>query len=217
MAAAPPRQRRRSWSVITGILLTVLGVLALIAGFVLAMLGAFGWVSESSARSNAIVEVAVPGASTIELDDGSYVAFALGDGLVTSRFDQVRNLSEAVRGDFADPVVNLIGPDGASLTASTPRVETLEDRPGTDLASVSQFRVTAPGDYRIEVVSGSPAGGGPVSSVILRESHGLSALGASEGLAVGVILLMVGGVALTLGVVLLVTGLVRRSLGSTIR
>ncbi len=217
MAPAAPQRPRRSWLAITGIVLTVLGVLALIAGFVLAMFGAFGWVSDDGARRDAIVEIDVPGTATVELDEGSYVAFALGEGLVTARLDQVRDLVEAVRGNFADPVITIVGPDGVALVASTPRVSTLEDRPGTDTASVAQFRVTTPGDHRIEVVSGSPGGGGPVDAVILRDGDGLSAFGISEGLAVGVILLVVGGIALTLGVVLLVIGLVRRSFGQTIR
>jgi hypothetical protein len=217
VAVAAPPPRRRSWLVISGIVLAVLGIVALIVGFALVIFDVVDTATDSGARRDAIVEIAVPGTATVELDDGSYVAFALGEGLVTARLDQVRDLVEAVRGNFAEPVITIVGPDGVALVASTPRVETLEDRPGTDAASVAQFRVISPGAHRIEVVSGSPGGGGPVTSVILREADGLSAFGISEGFAFGAVLLFVGGSALTLGVVLLVIGLVRRSLGRTSR
>jgi hypothetical protein len=213
--AAPPK--RRSWLTVTGLVLTILGILALVVGFGLTIFDVVDQATDGGARRDAVVEVAVPGTATVSLDDGSYVALAIGEGLVTARLDQVRDLVEATRGNFADPVVTLVGPDGVALVATTPRVQTLEDRPGTDAASFAQFRVTTPGEHRIEVVSGSPGGGGPVAAVILREADGLSAFGVSEGLAAGVILLFLGGSALTLGVVLLVIGLVRRNLGSTIR
>jgi hypothetical protein len=212
-----PPPKRRSGLLVAGLVLTVVGILALVVGFGLTIFDVVDRATEGGARRDAIVEVPVPGVATIELDDGSYVAMALGDGLVTARLDQVRDLVEAVRGNFADPVITIVGPDGVALAATTPSVQTLEDRPGTDTASVAQFRVVTPGQHTIEVASGSPGGGGPVTAVILTEADGLSAFGVSEGLAAGVILLFVGGAALTLGVVLVVIGIVRRNLGSTIR
>jgi hypothetical protein len=217
--AAPPRRRRRWWMALIGIVLAVPGLVVLLAGLVLAVNGVILVLDVDGARSDAIVEVAVPGAATVELDSRTYVAFALGDGLVTSHLDPVRNVTVAVRADFAEPVITVVGPDGVALTVSTPSVDTLEVHPGSDVASVALFRVTTPGDHRIDVVPASPGGGVPVDSVIVRED------GIWEGgqiddevfVVLGVILLLVGGFALTLGVVLLVIGLARRSSGSTIR
>jgi len=101
------------------------------------------------------------------------------------------------------------GPDGVALELRPPRIETLEDRPGTDAASLVEFTVRDSGTYTVTVQPAPDSTGGPTTSVILRESGGTAGFGIGD-FVVGLVVVFAGGTAVLLGVLLGVAALFRR-------
>jgi hypothetical protein len=79
------------------------------------------------------------------------------------------------------------------------------ERPGDDAASLVEFTVRDPGMHTITVEPAAESTGGPVTSVILRESDGLAGFGIGDFVVV-----FAGGTAVLLGVLLGVASLFRR-------
>lgn len=208
---APNRSAgNRSTAGIVAIVLFVGGIVAVVVGMVLLFSAVIGGARDDGARRDSVAEVAVPGSDVVELEGGPHVALALGEGLVTARFDPVADRVVAVRGPFADPVIEVRDPAGQALELRPPRVDTLEDRPGTDAASFVEFTVRAPGPHTITIEPAEGSTGGPVTSVVLRGSGGLDALGIGRFVP-GFVLTFLGGFALIAGVLLGVVSLVRRT------
>lgn len=200
----------RSTTGVIAIVLFVGGIVAVVVGMVMLFSAVIGGARDDGARRDSVVEVAVPGSDVVDLDGGPYVALALGEGLVTARFDPVTDRVVAVRGPFADPVIEVRDPTGQALELRPPRVDTLEDRPGTDAASLVEFTVRVPGSHTIEIEHAAGSTGGPVTSVVLRGSGGLDALGIGRFVP-GFVLTFLGGFAVIVGVLLGVVSLVRRT------
>lgn len=199
------------WSATTMVSLVLFagGLVAVVVGMVMLFSAVIDLASDDGARRDAVIEIGLPGEGSTELAAGSYVVLALGEGLVSARYDQVSELVDAVRGSFATPAIEVIGPDGRSLELRPPRVDTLEDRPGTDAASLVEFTVREAGRHTIAVEPAVGSTGGPVSSVVLRKSSGLDAFGVGR-LVPGFLLTFLGGFAVLAGVLLGVLALVRR-------
>jgi hypothetical protein len=83
------------------------------------------------------------------------------------------------------------------------------ERPGDDAASLVEFTVRDPGMHTITVEPAAESTGGPVTSVILRESDGLAGFGIGD-FVVGFVVVFAGGTAVLLGVLLGVASLFRR-------
>lgn len=200
---------RRSAVTVVALALFVGGLIAVVVGMVLLFSAVIDMAGDDGARRDAVLEIDLPGQGSVELDAGSYVVLALGEGLVTARYDQVTDRVDAVRGAFAEPVIEVVGPDDRLLELETPRVDTLEDRPGTDAASLVEFDVRDPGVHTITVAPAPGSTGGPVASVVVRESSGLDALGVGD-FVWGFVLTFLGGFAVIAGILLGVLSLVRR-------
>ena len=203
------RQPRRSTAGVVAIVLFVGGIVAVVAGTIMLITAVIDVASDDGARRDAIVEIVLPGEEAVDLGSGSYVVLALGRGLVSASYDQVSERVDAVRGPFAAPRIEVTGPDGQLLRLGTPRVDTLEDRPGTDAASLVEFTVRDAGIHTIVAVPAPDSSGGPVTSVIVRGSSGLDAFGIGDFVP-GFVLTFMGGSAVLIGVLLGVVSLVRR-------
>lgn len=210
--ASPPPGRRL---VLAGIVTLVLGIGISVVGFGVVMFELVRGATDAGASDGAIVEVTVPGEGSVDLDAGTYDVLALGTGLVNAQYSQIRDMVDAQRTGFVDPVVTIRGPDGRTLSSRPPRVMTLEDRPGTDVATLWSFRVDAAGVHTIEVSSAVGSGSDPVRSVIVRSADGLQAFGIYGRYALGLGLILVGGVLTAVAVPLLVIGIVIRARGRT--
>ena len=200
---------RRSVSAVAAAVLSVGGLVVVVVGMSMLITAGLDLASGDGSRRDAVAEVALPGEETVDLAAGSYVALALGDGLVRATYDQVTERVDAVRGPFAAPLIGVVGPAGSALELRSPRVDTLEDRPGADIASLVEFTVRDAGAHVITVEPAPGSTGGPVASVILRESDGLDAFGVGD-FVVGFVLVFAGGTAVLIGVLLGVASLLPR-------
>jgi hypothetical protein len=199
----------RSAAGVVAIVLFVGGVVAVVVGMIMLVVAVIDVASDDGARRDSVVEIALLGDEIVDLESGSYVVLALGEGLVGSTYNQVKDRMDPVRGPFAAPRIVVTGPDGVELELGSPRVETLEDRPGTDAASLVEFTVRDSGMYTITVAPAADSTDGPVTSVILRESDGLAGFGIGD-FVVGFVMVFAGGSAVLLGVLLGVASLFRR-------
>jgi hypothetical protein len=206
-----PSGDRSRWSAagVAAIVLFVGGIVAAVVGMIMLVVAMIGVASDDGARRDSVVEISMPGDEIVDLDPGSYTVLALGEGLVGSSFNPVKDRMDPVRGPFAAPRIVVTGPEGVELELGSPRVETLEDRPGTDAASLVEFTVRDSGMYTVSVEPAADSTGGPVTSVILRESGGLAGFGIGD-FVVGFGLVFAGGTAVLLGVLLGVVSLFRR-------
>jgi Ca2+/Na+ antiporter len=199
----------RSAAGVAAIVLFVGGIVAVVVGMIMLVVAVIDVASDDGARRDSVVEIALPGDEMVDLEPGSYVVLALGEGLVGSTYNQVKGRMDPVRGPFAAPRIVVTSPDGAELELGATRVETLEDRPGTDAASLVEFTVRDSGMYTITAEPAADSTGGPVTSVILRESDGLAGFGIGD-FVVGFVMVFAGGTAVLLGVLLGVASLFRR-------
>jgi Ca2+/Na+ antiporter len=194
---------------VAAIVLFVGGVVAIGVGMTMLITAIIDIASEDGARRGSIVEIPMLGREDVDLEPGPYVALAVGDGLVFSAYNQSVQRMDPVRGPFPTPRVVVTGSDGVTLDPRSPRVETLEDRPGADVASLVEFTVRDPGTYTITAEPAPDSTGGPVTSVILRKSGGLAAFGIDD-FVIGFVVVFAGGTAVLFGVLLGVASLLRR-------
>jgi hypothetical protein len=199
---------RRSPTVILAALLFVGGIVAVVIGMVTLVAAVIGVASDGGARRDAIIEIDVPGEGIVDLEARSYVALALGEGLVVASYDSVQERVDAVRGPFAAPLVVVTGPDGMAVELRTPRVETLEDRPGTDAASIVELAVRSAGVHTVAVEPAPGSTEGAVTSVILRRSGGVDSFGLGD-FVLGFVVTSMGAAAVMVGVLIGVMSLVR--------
>lgn len=192
----------------------VAGVVMFVAGMVVMGFDVVSRAVDSGARDGARVELAVPGRATVDLAAGDYVVVALGRGLVSSEFSPATDLWVNTRGPFADPLVTVTAADGQPVALHRPRVDILEDRPGTDAVSVVGFTLITGGEIEL-MVEHAGDGTGPVESVTVRTAGGgIAGLGrfGADDMILGFALLGGGGLLLTLGV----TSGIRRLVGGAL-
>jgi hypothetical protein len=200
---------RRPAAGVAAVVLFLGGIVAVVGGMIMLVMAMIETASDDGVRADSVVEIPMAGDEIADLEPGSYVVLALGQGLVGSTYNPVTDRMDPVRGPFAAPRIVVTGPDGVELELGSPRVETLEDRPGTDAASLVEFTVQDSGMYTVSVEPAADSTGGPVTSVVLRESSGLDGFGIAD-FVVGFVVVFAGGIAVLLGVVLGVASLFRR-------
>jgi hypothetical protein len=192
--AAPPPRRRGRTPLIIALIFGVVGLALLVVG------GVVGF-SQGLNKVNSFQRVSVAdGIRTIHLTAGDYVAYYEAPNYNTNS-NSVPIL-----------ILRILDPQtGHFLTGSLyggrndHKVKMLTyDYNGHHGAALYQFRVPHTGDYKVQV-SRSPSSTAPANAD-LAIGHSIA-----TGLAIGVVLAMVGGLLILVAIILLIVGLVKRS------
>lgn len=201
---APPRRRGPKVVIWIGAILTTLGTIAFVAGFVVMGAELFETVEEGvDPVSELDLTVAVPGEGTVILDPDRYQLVALGPTLtsVSGRFSDAGG-RDVDRLPFPDPPITVTGPDGVDVVLEPPTIDRLSSTPGLDSVALSEFTVRESGEYTIVVAGES----GPVTQVGVGEAESL--WDEAAGFVLSAVIVTVGVLVGTVGFLVLIGGIV---------
>jgi hypothetical protein len=201
---APPRRRGPKVAIWIGAILTALGTIAFVAGFVVMGAELFETVDEGVDPVGSLdLTVPVPGEGRVILQPDRYQLVALGPTL-TGVYGSISDAGgqDVHRLPFADPRVTVTGPDGEEVPLEPPTIERVSSTPGLDSVGLSEFTVRESGEYTV-VVGGES---GPVTQVGVGEAE--SIWEEAAGFLVSAAIVTVGALLGSLGFVVLVGGII---------